>query len=227
MTVKMDRRRRYILASTVASVVVAVAFVSALASNPYKASRMWNFDSASDAAALEGFLQSAPSDMKSWKIVPDASAPSVPNVLLKSSGGQVDPGYHVLIMPDGPFETNYKADVKFRFEPSGHGQETAGLVVRLQDESHYFILMADYNAQRFSLCRAEPGLLVCTQDKSISISDGQWHSITAQVSAQGIAGYLDGKLLLQRYDQHYVSGTIGVMTKDSTSASFDDLSIQY
>jgi len=77
------------------------------------------------------------------------------------------------------------------------------------------------------LCRAEPAKLVCTQDVKVNITTGKWYTITAHASAQGIAGYLDDKLLIQRYDQHYISGQIGLWTKGHSVAYFDDLTVDY
>ena len=62
---------------------------------------------------------------------------------------------------------------------------------------------------------------------NVSITPNGWHKITAQVSGQGIAGYLDDKLLIQRYDQHYIMGQIGLWVKGNSEAFFDDLEIRY
>ena len=44
----------------------------------------------------------------------------------------------------------------------------------------------------------------------------------------GIAGYLDGKRLLQRYDQNYMGGgQIGLWTKGDSNVYFDDLGVAY
>jgi hypothetical protein len=115
---------------------------------------------------------------------------------------------------------------------SGREQKVAGLIVRFEGTSAYFVLQADALNHRFSLCRAQPGIIVCTQDTEVSITIGQWHSITAQVAGAGgepgIAGYLDGKRLLQRYDQHYMGGgQIGLWTKGDSTVYFDDLAVAY
>ena len=44
----------------------------------------------------------------------------------------------------------------------------------------------------------------------------------------GIAGYLDGKRLLLRYDQNYMTGgQIGLWTKGDSTVYFDDLGVAY
>jgi hypothetical protein len=47
------------------------------------------------------------------------------------------------------------------------------------------------------------------------------------VATQGIAGYLDDKLLVQRYDAHYPMGTIGLWAKGDSAVYYDDLTIEY
>ena len=228
-TVNWGRRRRYALAAIVAGIAVSFALYSAAQSYIYKGSKVWNFDSPTDSASLNQFLasQSNSGDAGNWTIIPDATAPSPPNVLERIPGNQSDSGYHILVMPDGPYQTNLQVGLKFKMIGGGHGNEAVGMIVRLQDGSHYFVLYADYAAQRFSLCRADPGEFLCTQDKNVAISVGNWHNITAYVSAQGIAGSLDNKLLLQRYDQHYQTGTVGILVKGNSKAYFDDLSAEY
>lgn len=223
------RRKRYTVAAIVAGIAISFALYSAFQSYFYKGSKVWNFDSSTDSASLNQFLasQGNTGDAGNWTIVPDPTAPSPPNVLARIPGNQSDSGYHVLVMPDSPYQSNVKADLKFKVIGGGKENEAVGLIVRLQDASHYFVLYADYNAQRFSLCRADPGELLCTQDKNVPISAGYWHNMTAYVSSQGIAGYLDNKLLLQRYDEHYQTGSVGILAKGNSKAYFDDLSVQY
>jgi hypothetical protein len=161
-----------------------------------------------------------------WIIKSDPSPPSEPNVLARLPGNLSKSSFHILTMPDGVYSSNSKASLKVKIF-SGDKDQAAGLIVRFQDENHYFVLVADALHQRFSLCRAEPERLLCTEDKDAVVTPGQWHTIAAQVSAQGIAGYLDNNLLLQRYDQHYISGEIGLWTKGNTDAYFDNLEIDY
>jgi len=116
--------------------------------------------------------------------------------------------------------------VKFKII-SGEKEQAAGLMFRFQDKDRYFVIVADAMNDRFSLCRAEPDKLICTQDERADIKNGQWYTITVHAAAQGIAGYLDDKRLIQRYDQHYMRGTVGLWTKGDTQVYFDDLKIDY
>jgi hypothetical protein len=162
----------------------------------------------------------------SWAIKSDQTAPSKPNVLARVSGDGIGTGYHLLLIARGSYDS-FDASVKFMII-SGKEDQTAGLVVRFEDINHYFVLRADAMNNKFSLCRIQIGAVVCTQDVDVSITKGQWHTITAQVAPPGIAGFLDGKRLLQRNDQNYSGGgQIGLLTKGDSNVYFDNLIINY
>lgn len=162
-----------------------------------------------------------------WIVKPDETDPSKPQVLASLPSNETGTGYHLAIAPGGAY-SDFQASVKFKII-SGE-QRVAGLIVRFQDVNHYFVLMADAMNHKFSLCRAQTGFqgLVCTQDKDVNITIGQWHSIRAEVAGQGIAGYLDGVRLLQRNDQNYMGGgPIGLFAKGDSNVYFHDLKVIY
>jgi hypothetical protein len=233
-SVRIGRRKRYIIAASIAVIAISFALYNAAQSNPYKNSKVWNFDSYQQNSLPEIFLpmqQQQPAsgdDGGTWIVKSDESAPSKPNVLAKLSSNRTDSGYSMLtIQEDGIYSSNLRASIKFKIISEEKEKSAVGLIVRLQDRNHYFVLVADAVNNRFSLCRAEPERLICTQDVDVNVTTGQWHTITAQVSAQGIAGYIDDRLLIRRYDQHYMFGQIGLWTKGDTEAYFDDLGIDY
>lgn len=221
------RRKRYIIAAIIAAVAVAVALYQAAQSNPYKNSREWNFDSYQENNAPDGFLstQAGSGEKGMWIVKSDESASSKPNILAQLSSNHTASSYKILVLPDQGY-SSFKASVKFKII-SGENEQAAGLIFRFQDRNRYFVLIADAVNDRFSLCRAEPNQLICTQDVTVDITTGQWHTITAHVAAQGIAGYLDDELLIQRYDKHYTSGTVGLWTKGDSVAYFDDLTVDH
>lgn len=215
------------IAASVAAIGIAIALYNVTESAPYKNSKIWNFDSYRDNSVPDGFLSmQAGGGQGTWVIKSDDASVSKPNLLAKLSSDDNSSIYNIQIMPDGISTSNSKTSVKFKII-SGQKEQTTGLVFRYQDQNHYYVLIADAINHRFSLCRAEPEKVICTQDKNVDITTGQWHTITAQVAKQGIAGYLDDKLLIQRYDQHYMKGTIGLWTKGDSKVYFDDLKIDY
>ncbi len=238
----LGKKRRYIIAAGFAVPIIIIAIYSAAQSDPYRNSKVWNFDSPRENTGMScgafcvtptvpnfAFTDTGgPHEKGIWIVKSDETTPSKPNVLARLSSNQTGSGYHLAIAPEGAY-SYFEASVKFKII-SGQQQRAAGLIVRFQDVDHYFVLMADAMNHRFSLCRAQTGFqgLVCTQDKDVNITIGQWHSIRAEVAAQGIAGYLDDVRLLQRNDQNYLSGgPIGLWTKGDSNVYFDDLKVLY
>jgi hypothetical protein len=205
---------------------VSVAGYNAIHSFNFTNSKDWNFDSYQnnavppDLAAME-----TDPNPGLWVIKADDSAPSPPNVLAKIPGND-NSTYHIQIMPDSPTVTDADVSVKFKIV-SGQKAEAAGLIVRFIDKSHYFVLMADAMNNRLSLCKSDIDFVVCNYEAPAQISVGQWHTLRASVSAEGIGGYLDDKLFIKANNQYYQNGEIGLWTKEDTTAYFDDLKMDY
>lgn len=226
------RKRRYILITIIAVPAIAAALIFAHQQHPYANSIVLNFDSYGNSSIDKTFVRidtGAPHPKGIWVIKTDQSAPSKSNVLARLSNGESGSDYHMLIKSGGIY-SNFQAEVKFKVV-SGK-QSVAGLVIRFQDTDRYFVLQADAKNHKFSLCRAQPGIILCTQDTTAYIPAGQWHSIVAQVAGAGgepgVVGYLDGVRLIQRYDTNYMNGgQIGLWTKGDSTVYFDDLSVTY
>jgi hypothetical protein len=236
-----NRKKRYIIAASVAVPIIIFALYSTAQSEPYRNSKIWNFVSPKEKTGMScgayclvppvpnfAFVNMLGQQEKGgWIVTPDETDPSKHQVLASLPSNETAGGYHLAIASGGAY-SEFQASVKFKII-SGE-QRVAGLIVRFQDVNHYFVLMADATNHKFSLCRAQTGFqgLVCTQDKDVNITMGQWHSIRAEVAGQGIAGYLDGVRLIQRNDQNYMSGgPIGLFTKGDSNVYFHDLKVLY
>ncbi len=225
-SIKWGRKKRYAIAIIVAIIGVSIASYLSTENHSYKNIKEWNFDSYKNNTIPEGFSYfQTDVQQDSWIVKSDSTAPSAPNVLAKLTNNDTSV-YHIQLMPDDIQSTNYEASVQFKINSTEKSQ-AAGLIFRLVDTKQYFVLVADSANKTFSLCRAEPGKLLCLVDKQVDITPNKWHTITASVSAQAIGGYFDGKLLIQRYDQHYLNGQLGLWTKKDTEAFFDNLKINY
>ena len=225
-SVRWGRKKRYAIASVVAVIGISISAYYAMEDAPYKNFKTWNFDSYKDNVIPEGFPYFQ-TDVKndSWIVKSDPSAPSSPNVFAKLKNNDTS-DYHIQVMPDGVDSVNYEASVQIKIS-SAEKSQAAGLVFRFVDSKQYFVLAADAVSKTFSLCRGEPGELLCLVDKQANVTADQWHTITADVSAQGVGGYFDGNELIKRYDQHYQHGQIGLWTKNDTISYFDNLEMKY
>ncbi|MFZ1076613.1 MAG: hypothetical protein WAN47_04185 [Nitrosotalea sp.] len=222
----MSKKRRLIIFAIITAIGVTFALYNALNGFSYTHSKDWNFDSYKNNTLptdYTAFQLDSPPGL--WMVKSDDSAPSQPNVLASLPAANSS-GYHMQIMPDSPVVSDASISVKIKILP-GNTTEQAGLVVRFMDPSHYFVLVLDPTNNRISLCKSDTEFLICNYEAHAQISVGEWHTLEATISSQGIGGWLDGKEIIKANNQYYLTGQVGLWTKDNTEAYFDDLSINY
>lgn len=184
-----------------------------------------NFDSYQNGTVPEGFAEGSVDPKFSWIVRAESSAPSLPNVMERVSVNDSS-DYHYQLIPNSPTVDTENVTLNFKIV-SGSQAKSAGMILRFIDTKHYFVLMADSDKNRLSLCKDTPDFLICNYDKTVAISPGTWHTLKALVSSQGIAAYLDGNIVIQANDHNYLSGQVGMWTKKDTGAYFDDFKIEY
>jgi len=222
--VRWTRKRRMAIFAIVTAIGITFAVYNSIHNFNFANSKEWNFDSYQNNS-IPPELASMETDPNPglWIIKSDNSAPSQPNVLAKLPGNDT---YSIQIMPDSPIVTEAELKVKFKIV-SGQKAEAAGLILRFVDKSHYFVLMADAMKNRVSLCKADTQFVVCNYEIPAQISVGQWHTLSASISGQGIGGYLDDKLLIKANNQYYQNGEVGLWSKYDSTVYFDNLKLQY
>ena len=225
-TFHLSRKRRYTIFAIITAIGISIALYNALINYNYVHTKDWNFDSYQNNTVPSDFTVfqlNSPSGM--WIVKADDSAPSKPNVFAVLPVGNIT-GYHMQVMPNSPEISDAQISVKFKILP-GHQTEQAGLVIRFIDASHYFVLMADPQNNRVSLCKADIQFLVCNYETNAQISTGQWHTLEATISSEGIGGWLDGNEIIKANNEYYQTGQVGLWSKDDTEVYFDDLQIKY
>jgi len=219
------RKRRLAIYAAVTIIGISVAYYNAVNSFNFAHSKDWNFDSYPNNTIPTDFAAMETDQVGTWIIKAYDSAPSPPNVLAKLPGNDTST-YHIQVMPDSPTVTEAEISLKFKIMP-GHKTEAAGLILRFIDKSHYFVLIADPLNNRLSLCKSDTEFVICNYESPAQISVGQWHTLKVNVSAQGIAAYLDDTSLIKANNSYYSNGQIGLWTKGDTEAYFDDLKLNY
>lgn len=204
---------------------ISYAFYNSQLNSGFKHTITWNFDSYQNGTLPQGFADLSTDKTPSWVIVSDPTAPSQPNVLKKIPLNDTN-DYHLQLIPNSPNVDTENVTMNFKIV-SGQDAKSAGMILRFIDIKHYFVLMADSGVNRLSLCKNTPDYLICNYDKTVTIAPGQWHTLKALVSSQGIAAFLDGQVIIRANDHNYLSGQVGVWTKKDTGALFDDLKIEY
>jgi len=205
---------------------ISFAYYNSQINSGYQHVQMWNFDSGKNGTLPQEFSGLSTDQKPSWMIKTESTATSQPNVLEKFVTNDTA-DYHLLLIPNSPTTDFENVTMNFKIV-SGENAKSAGMILRFIDQKHYFVLMADSDQNRLSLCKNTPdSFLICNYDKSVTITPGEWHTMKALVSSQGIAAFLDGQLIIRANDHNYQSGQVGVWTKKDTSAYFDDFKIEY
>jgi len=222
---QFNKRKRLAIFAIITIIGISYAFYNSQLNSGFKHTIMWNFDSYQNGTIPQGFADLSTDKTPSWVIVSDPTAPSPPNVLEKIPVNDSN-DYHLQLIPNSPNVDTENVTMNFKIV-SGHDAKSAGMIVRFIDIKHYFVLMADSGVNRLSLCKNTPDYLICNYDKTVTIAPGQWHTLKALVSSQGIAAFLDGQVIIRANDHNYLNGQVGMWTKKDTGAVFDDLKIEY
>lgn len=222
---KFSKKKRLAIFAIITIIGIAYAYYNTQINSGYKHAKTWDFDSYQNGTIPPGFSD-ASTDLKPlWIVKSESSAPSLPNVLEKiPSNDTAD--YHLQLIPDSPNVDTENVTMSFKIVSGQHAQ-SAGMILRFIDAKHYFVLMADSDQNRLSLCKNTPEFLICNYDKQVTITPNQWHTLKALVSSQGIAAYLDGQVIIRANDHNYLEGQVGMWTKKDTHAYFDDFKMEY
>jgi len=222
---KSSKKKRLAIFAVITVIGISFAYYNAEINSGYHHVKMWNFDSYQNGTVPQGFAELSTDQKTSWIIKSEPSAISKPNVLEKLPINDTS-DYHLQLIPDSPSVDTENVTMEFKIV-SGENAKSAGMILRFIDSKHYFVLMADSAQNRLSLCKNTPDFLICNYDKQVTIAPGEWHTMEALVSSQGIAAFLDGQLLIRANDHNYQSGEVGMWTKKDTGAFFDDFRIEY
>lgn len=220
------KKRRLIIFAIITIVGVSFAYYNSQINSGYQHVQMWNFDSDQSGVLPQEFSGLSTDQKGSWVVKAESTATSQPNVLEKIVTNDTA-DYHLQLIPNPPTSDFENVTMNFKIV-SGENAKSAGMILRFIDQKHYFVLMADSAENRLSLCKNTPDyFLICNYDKSVTIAPGEWHTMKALISSQGIAAFLDGQLIIRSNDHNYQSGQVGVWTKKDTLAYFDDIKIEY
>ncbi|HEU5488610.1 MAG TPA: hypothetical protein VFV16_07290 [Candidatus Nitrosotalea sp.] len=223
---RFSKKKRLAIFAVITIIGISYAYYNSQINSGYHHVKMWDFDSYQNGTVPSGFADLSTDSKPYWIIKSDPSAISKPNVLEKIPTNDNTTDYHLQLIPDSPSVDTENVTMKFKIV-SGDSAKSAGMILRFIDQKHYFVLMADSAQNRLSLCKNTPDFLICNYDKPVTIAPGEWHTMEALVSSQGIAAYLDGQLIIRANDHNYISGADGMWTKKDTGAYFDDFKIEY
>jgi hypothetical protein len=169
-----------------------------------------------------------------WEILPDASAPSKPNVLAQTSTDNTSGRFPLAIYQKASF-TNGSLTVHFK-AIAGERDQAAGLVWRYRDPDNYYIVRANALEDNVVLYKVEGGKRLSLEPKDTpSKTYGVKHKVpkqawsTLKVSFDGprFEVFFDGAKIMEVEDKTFTApGKTGLWTKADSVTYFDDFQIE-
>ena len=182
------------------------------------ATQVVDFDRMPAGAAPEGWTSGVTGKgAPRWRVEPDSTAPSKPNVLKQSGQGT---------FPWCVLRAASVADgfVEVRFKPiSGREDQAGGVVWRWKDGDNYYVARANALEGNVSLYYTERGSRKTLEYVEAPVAPLQWHTLRVEFSGRRIRVLLDGVARIETEDAHIEGpGAVGVWTKADSVTAFDD-----
>jgi hypothetical protein len=193
------------------SVGLSLAATAALASSE-------NFDSVKPGTLPEDWTCGVTGKGAAvWKVEPDTSAPSQPNVLKQSGSGT----FPWCVKQSARIADGF---VQVKFKPlAGREDQAGGLVWRFKGADNYYIARANALENNVSVYHVETGRRITIKYVSAPVAALQWHTLRVEYAGKAIKVMLDGQQYIALNDDHIAgAGAVGVWTKADSITAFDD-----
>lgn len=152
-----------------------------------------------------------------WEVVPDATAPSKPNVLKQS--GQAT--YPVALKDDTSLKDGF-VEVKFK-ALSGKEDQAAGLVWRAKDANNYYVARANALENNVTIYHTIDGRRTEKKRVRMTVAANQWQTLRVEFQGSKFTVMLNGQKALDWDDETFKdAGKLGVWTKADSVTEFDD-----
>lgn len=160
-----------------------------------------------------------------WRVEPDESAPSPPNVLALAETRNYGSTFNLAIAEG----TSYAdLDLSVHVKPvSGSEDQGGGPIWRCRDENNYYVARFNPLESNFRVYKVEKGRRRQLESARVDTQPGVWYTLRVTMVGERISCYLDGEKLLETTDGTFREpGMIGLWTKADAATSFDDLRVR-
>lgn len=189
----------------------------------------WNFDDVPAGQLpvgwkVEGTNQRGP--IATWKVIDDDSAPSGKKVLALTSPNHDSGSTFNICWTDAVSFLNGEIGVRFKAN-TGEEDQGGGVIWRAQDKNNYYVARFNPLEDNFRIYYVKDGGRKMRASTRIRLPAGVWHGMKITHDGEKIAGYLNGKKLLEVTDRTFsAAGGIGLWTKADAATSFDELAVE-
>jgi hypothetical protein len=181
--------------------------------------RKWSFDS----HPIGGLPPEASVFTGKWEIRAEPDAPS-PRRTLCQVGDAESP-----FMTLGPaVYSDVVMTARFKIKSADPlGNPTAGLIFRLRDKNHYYLVRvnAGEGGGNLNIYRYWLGQRDLIKGARWPVSKGRWYTLKVDARGDHILGYLDDALVAEAYDKTYSEGKVGLWVKYDSNTCFDDVTV--
>jgi 3-keto-disaccharide hydrolase len=133
-----------------------------------------------------------------------------------------DNTFNVIVAPGGPYGD---VEVSVRFKPMAGREDASGGIVFRFAENHYYVIRANALEDNFNFYYYEGSRHQIAGASTKAPALGQWHRLRISAEGDRIRGWLNEQQLIDRRDQRYKSGRIGLWTKADSITAFDELTV--
>jgi hypothetical protein len=131
-----------------------------------------------------------------------------------------DNAFNVIVAPGGPYAD---VEVSVRFKPIAGREDASGGIVFRFAENHYYVIRANALEDNFNFYYYEGSRHQIAGASTKAPALRQWHKLRVSAEGDRIRGWLNEQPLIDRRDQRYKSGRIGLWTKADSVTAFNDL----
>jgi hypothetical protein len=116
-------------------------------------------------------------------------------------------------------------DATLRFKPvSGTRDRAGGMVLRAQNATDYYAVVASARDGAIRLYRMQGGRRSLVAGKEVAVASGEWHKLRVVLTGDRFEVSLDGKAVLTASDRSLmVPGAVGVWSQSDSVIYFDSL----
>jgi hypothetical protein len=173
----------------------------------------WTFD----ADPVGGLPAGAEVFSGSWQVRAEDDAPSKPNVLCQTETAE---------FPAACLSEKVYGDLvaSVQFKPvSGHDDQAAGIIFRVQDRSNYYILRANALENNVNFYIYASGKRSSLKGGSAKVASAGWQELKVEVAGNRFRGFINGALVVEAADDAYKAGRVGLWTKADSVTCFDNV----
>ncbi len=189
-------------------------------------SLIFDFDHYPTGPVPEGFLPilSGFGESVQWQIRAEPSARSGQKVLAQTSSDEVNFRFPLLLYTN-LLVKNVEVGVSFK-SLSGKIDQGAGLIVRYQDQDHFYVVRANALEGEVRLYKVIEGVRYAITGANAQVTTDEWHWMKLVAKDAHFQLFFEDALLFEADDTTYSqAGQVGLSTKSDGVTLFDDFYI--